>query len=82
MSHTTTSKAHPATRGRAVVLRIEPPEYRCLDPVGLPSLVHNSPPLRGVTVGPVVPAVIARAAHPVAGDRALAEGRQEYLTAL
>ena len=67
----------PRCAGRAVVLRIEPRTCGpCLDPAGLPSLARSSPPLRGVTIGPAVPAVITKAARPVAGDRVLAEGRQ------
>ena len=34
------------------------------------------------TARPAAPAVITRAARPVAGDRALAEGRREYATAI
>ena len=42
----------------------------------------DSPPLRGATNRPAAPAVITRAAHPVAADRALAEGRRVTATAL
>jgi hypothetical protein len=31
----------PASRGRAVALRAEPPGYRCLAPDGLPSLTQH-----------------------------------------
>lgn len=42
MSRTTASMAHPAARGWAVVLRIEPqPCGPCLDPDGLPSLAQQ-----------------------------------------
>ena len=71
-SRTTTFRARPGCAGSG--FRATHRAVIRLDPDGLQSLAQHS---QAGCAG-----AMTRAARPVAGDRALAEGRQEYLTAL
>ena len=74
----------PAALGRAFVLRIEPlSKAHHLDPDGLPPLARTAtPPLAAPSSQASCAGGVTKAALPVTGDHALADGRHGYMTAI